>query len=170
MITVSLHKPIVIHTREADEAMQEILEAFMPRDHTFHVHCFTSGRPFGNWVLKTFPNAYIGITGVVSYNLPHVQNFIKSGELPLERMLMETDSPFMTPKNIYRWLKKTRPGAEGKKRFEISHSGMIPFTAELVAEWVSEGRVTRGEKGPVDVEEVLKVTAANACKVYGIVI
>ena len=164
---VSLSKPVVIHTRDADDDMRAILEAFMPRDHTFHVHCYTASTELGSWVLDTFPNAYIGITGVLSYNLPHVQEFIRSGGLPLERMLLETDAPFMTPKNIYPWMKKTRPGPEGKKRFEVSHAGMIPFTAELVAGLVNEGKAAR-EEGSIDVEHVLNITTSNASKVYGI--
>jgi len=167
---IDLNKPLVIHTREADEATKEVLDRYMSRDHTFHMHCFTSSTVFGKWVLETFPNSYIGITGVVSYKLPHVQDFIRSGGLPLSRMLMETDSPFMTPKNIYKWLKKTRSNEEGRKRFEFSHSGMIPFTAELVAVWINEGRQVRGEEGRADVEEVLETTRKNAERVYGIAI
>jgi TatD DNase family protein len=165
---VSLKKPIVIHTREADDATREVLDKHMPRDHVFHVHCFASSRELGNWVLETFPNSYIGITGVITYNLPHMQDFIRSGELPLSRMLMETDSPFMTPKGIYPWVKKTRSGKQAKKRFEFSHSGMIPFTAEFVADLINEGREARGEAERTNVEEVLQTTRQNAEKVYGI--
>jgi TatD DNase family protein len=165
---VSLGKPIVIHTREADDAMREVLDKYMPREHVFHMHCFTSSRELGKWVLETFPNSYIGITGVASYNLPHLQQFIESGELPLGRMFMETDSPFMTPKGIYKWAKKTRSKEVGRKRFEFSHSGMIPFTAELVAELINEGRKARGEAERTDVEEVLEITMKNAEKAYRI--
>ncbi|KAF8253064.1 Metallo-dependent hydrolase [Wilcoxina mikolae CBS 423.85] len=167
LAAVSLNKPIVIHTREADDDTKEILDKHMPRDHTFHVHCFTSSTEFGKWVLATFPNSYIGITGVVSYNLPHVAEFIRSGELPLERMLMETDSPFMIPKNIYPWM-KTRSSNDRRKRFEISHSGMIPFTAELVAGMINEGREAASDDRRTNVEEVLDVTRKNAEKVYRI--
>lgn len=165
---ISLNKPLVVHTRDADETTKEVLDKHMARDHPFHVHCFTSSTEFGRWVLETFPNSYIGITGVATYQLPHVQDFIRSGDLPLGRMLMETDSPFMTPRNIHSWLKKTRSKEEGKKRFAFSHSGMIPFTAELVAEWINEGRQTRGEEARTDVEEVLEMTRKNAEKIYSI--
>lgn len=165
---VSLHKPIVIHTREADAATREVLDEHMPRDHVFHVHCFTSSTELGKWVLETFPNSFIGITGVVSYKLPHVQEFIRSEQLPLSRMLMETDSPFMTPKGIYPWAKQTRPRDVARRRFEFCHSGMIPFTAELVADLINQGREARGEAARTDVDEVLEVTRKNAERVYGI--
>ncbi|KAI5777785.1 hydrolase [Geopyxis carbonaria] len=168
LAAVAASKPLVIHTRDADDDTRGVLDTHMPRDHPFHVHCFTSSSFFGSWVLREFPNACLGITGVVTYNLPHVQEMIRSGALPLERMLLETDSPFMVPRNVYPWIKANRSKEEGKKRFEACHSGMLVFTAEMVAGWINEGAVARGEEKRVGVEEVLEVTRRNAERMYGI--
>jgi len=73
---------------------------------------------------------------------------------PLERLLLETDSPYMTPNNVHKGIK-----AEGGKstRINVCWSGMIPFTAAWIAEI----------KG-VEVERVLDVTTQNAMRMYGI--
>jgi TatD DNase family protein len=164
---VSLKKPIVVHTRDAPDDTLAILRRHVPRDHHLHIHCFTSTAEFARAILGEFPNSFIGITGVVTYKgLDHVEQLIVSGDLPLERILLETDSPYMVPRNAYDWLAKVRP-EEKKKRFIVSHAGMIPFVATKVAQWVSEGRRLRGE-GEVNVEEVLEVTRNNAGKMYRI--
>ena len=73
---------------------------------------------------------------------------------PLERLLLETDSPFMTPNNVLKTIKTL--GAKST-RLPVCWSGMIPWTAEWIAD-------IKGES----VENVLKVTTENAKKMYGI--
>lgn len=163
---VFLKKPIVVHTRDAADDTLALLREHVPRDHSLHIHCFTSTSELARSVLNEFPNSFIGLTGVVTYSgIEHVVELIVSGDLPLERILLETDSPFMIPRNAYEWL-KGRPGGRGKK-FLVSHAGMIPFVAEKVARWANSGRVRRGEK-EVNVEEVLEITRENAVRMYGI--
>lgn len=97
---------------------------------------------------------------------PHVHDIIRSGQLPLERILLETDSPHMVPRPVYAWLQREKPGL-ARKTFLISHAGMIPFTAERLMETLNEGRRSRGE-AEVGLEEVLEVTRKNAARMYGI--
>jgi TatD DNase family protein len=72
----------------------------------------------------------------------------------LERLLLETDSPFMTPNNVI----KTIKSSGGKStRLPVCWSAMIPWTAEWVANIKNES-----------VERVLEVTRENAKRMYGI--
>ncbi len=73
-------------------------------------------------------------------------------ESPL-RILLETDAPFMIPANIYTAL----DGMKG--RLPLSHSAMIPWTADFVAGLLGEGW---------DSEKVLQVGRENARRVYGV--
>lgn len=91
---------------------------------------------------------------------------IGNGQLPLERMLLETDSPHMVPRSVYAWLQREKP-VLARKTFVISHAGMIPFTAERLMETLNEGRLKRGE-AELRLEEILEVTRNNAAKMYRI--
>ena len=164
---VSLNKPIVIHTREAPDDTLSLIRHHVPESHNIHIHCFTSTVEFARAILTEYPNSFIGITGVVTYQgLEHIRRMIASGELPLERILLETDSPYMVPRNAYHWLERKRLGE--KKRFGISHAGMIPFIAEKIAEWINEGRKARGEMEEIGIEEVLDITRGNAGRMFQI--
>lgn len=85
------------------------------------------------------------------------------------RIVLETDAPFMVPSNLGTTVK-----AVAGKRVSISHSAMIPWTAEFVAKVAEDvagkGNDGNGDKGRVswDVESVLKVGRENAQKMYGI--
>ena len=69
------------------------------------------------------------------------------------RIILETDAPFMVPANIYSSL------AGLKGRLPLSHTAMIPWTAEVVAAVGGEGW---------DVDRVLELGKTNAHNVYGI--
>ncbi|KAG0641541.1 hypothetical protein HOY80DRAFT_1038875 [Tuber brumale] len=167
---VSLDKPIVIHTRDAPDDTLSLIREHVPKSHNLHIHCFTSTVRLARAILTEYPNSFIGITGVVTYKGMKegcgIREMIVSGELPLERILLETDSPYMVPSNAYGWLAKSRP-EDRKRRFTISHAGMIPFVAEEIAGWVNEGRLARSEE-ETEIEEVLDVTRRNAGRMYRI--
>lgn len=162
---VAAGKPIIIHTRSADDDTLRILREHVPRDHRMHVHCFTAGPILARALMAEWPNSYIGMTGVVGYkDMDHVTWMLKSGEIPVERLLLETDSPYMTPRSVHKWLQDTNP-VLAKKRFAVSHAGMIPFTAEHTLMHVNAGRVERGEP-EMGLVEMLDVTRENAKKMY----
>ena len=88
---LQLKKPIVIHTREAEEETLSMMKSHLPRDWKIHVHCFTDSLPFAKRLLSEFDNLYIGFTGVITFkNSEVLQNVVK--EIPLEKMLLETGS------------------------------------------------------------------------------
>ncbi|KAI5845716.1 hypothetical protein DFP73DRAFT_547057 [Morchella snyderi] len=165
---VAAAKPIIIHTRSADEDTLRILHEHVPRDHRMHVHCFTAGPTLARALMAEWSNAYVGMTGVVGYKgMEQVTMLIESGEIPVGRMLLETDSPYMAPRGAYAWVLAQRPELGRQKKFHVSHSGMIPFTAEHVLGHVNAGRRKR-EEPEMGLVEILDVTRGNAARMYGI--
>jgi TatD DNase family protein len=85
--------PVVIHTRDAEAATVEILRRYaLPR--SGHVHCFTGTPALAETLLDM--GLYIGFTGIVSF--PKADNVRAAlSVVPLERLLIETDSPYLAP-------------------------------------------------------------------------
>jgi len=111
-------------------------------------------------MLEHFPNLYIGITGVITYTTnvntaAVIRQMSTSGSL---RILLETDAPFMVPSNLYTTL------TDMKGRLPLSHSAMIPWTAEFVAFIANQAC---GDSDKWTVEKVLREARHNAQLVYG---
>ena len=87
--------PLVIHTRDADEDTAAILAEEMGKGaFPALIHCFTASPEFGRTVLEL--GLTISISGIVTFkNATELQEFVK--EIPDERLLVETDSPFLAP-------------------------------------------------------------------------
>lgn len=84
--------------------------------------------------------------------------------LPPLRILLETDAPYMVPSTIY-----ASPALKDiKGRLPLSHSAMIPWTAQFVAGVANRARAGEGQGEVWDVESVLEEGRRNAKAVYGI--
>lgn len=94
-IAVANDKPVVIHSREADEDMAAMLKEFAPRlKRKGVVHSFSSGLELAQTALDL--GFYLGFNGIITF--PKAENVREAVRLcPLEQMLVETDSPFLTP-------------------------------------------------------------------------
>lgn len=87
--------PLIIHTRDADDDTINILgEAYHEKPFTGEIHCFSSSKSLADFALSI--GFYISASGIITFN--------KSGDLrdifaniPLERLLVETDAPFLAP-------------------------------------------------------------------------
>ena len=83
--------PAIIHTRSADDDTIDILKASAARA---VIHCFTGSRQFARKLLDL--GAYVSISGIVTFksadNVREVATYI-----PDDRLLIETDSPFLAP-------------------------------------------------------------------------
>ncbi|KAI0356133.1 hypothetical protein OH77DRAFT_1436334 [Trametes cingulata] len=161
---VRLGKPLTIHTREAEEDSERILKQFVPKDHRIHIHCYTDSPEWAARMLAHFPNLYIGVTGVITYSTnlntsAVIRQMVAAAPQSPLRILLETDAPFMTPSNIYNTLK------EVKGRLPLSHSAMIPWTAEFTADVANESASTEAHW---DVERVMRESRENAQKMYGV--
>lgn len=85
--------PVVIHVRDAWEDLFAILQDYP--DARFLIHCFTGGRKEAERVL-TWKNSMISLSGIVSFkNAADIQAAVP--HIPLDRMFIETDSPFLAP-------------------------------------------------------------------------
>ncbi len=134
----TLHLPVVIHCREAIGDMLEILKA---NRHLLNfggtMHCFSGSLEMSKELLKL--GLYISVGGVSTFkNATSLQKTLR--EIPIERILLETDCPYLTP-HPYR----------GKKNSPC----YIPTIAENLAK-------IKGE----DLEKVIKQTTQNAKELF----
>lgn len=91
-IALDLNLPVIIHTREAEIQTREVLENF-PRIKGV-VHSYTSSLDLASYLVDR--GLYIGFNGIISFkNAQNVRDVLKM--TPLEAILLETDSPFLTP-------------------------------------------------------------------------
>jgi TatD DNase family protein len=87
--------PVVVHTRDADEDTVTILQAAMAKaPFPILIHCFTSTDWLADAVLEM--GGYISISGIVTFKKAEtLQASVK--KLPLNRLLIETDAPYLAP-------------------------------------------------------------------------
>jgi len=139
-LAVKAGMPLVVHTRNAEEDTLELMKEHLPASHPVHVHCFTSSLSMARELLAHFPRLCLGFTGVVTFrNAREVQEVVR--ETPLDRLLLETDGPYMAPEPC---------------RGRVAHPGHVVHVAERIAEL----------KG-VSTEEVFKNCRENTRTVYG---
>ena len=84
--------PLIIHAREADEDIARILGEERPPPGV--LHCFSSGRSLAEAALAL--GFYVSISGIATFkNAEGLRAIVR--DLPLERLLVETDSPYLAP-------------------------------------------------------------------------
>ena len=134
-----LDLPVIIHSRESTELIINVLKdcRHLNLRGVFHAYSgsmetFRELQKLGDW--------YIGIGGVLTYKKASIAETVK--HIPLERMLLETDSPYLTPVP-YR----------GKR----NESGYIPHIAARLAELTGK-----------EIGEIAAVTTENAQKLFRI--
>ncbi|KAH0791001.1 hydrolase, TatD family protein [Histomonas meleagridis] len=95
-LAVDLGMPIVVHTREAEKDTLEVFERAIPKDHKVHIHCYTDSPWLVEKILEKWTNAYFGFTGVLTFPK---SNLVRESckKVPLNRLLSETDGPYMAP-------------------------------------------------------------------------
>jgi len=87
--------PVIVHTRDADEDTVAMLSEEMAKG-AFKglIHCFTSSKYLADKVIKL--GFYISLSGIVSFkNAGAIRDAIV--DVPLERLLVETDAPYLAP-------------------------------------------------------------------------
>ncbi len=138
-LAVSADLPVVIHSRDAGSDTMDILKAYAARLRGCVLHCYS-----GSWEMaKIYQNMgfYISLGGPVTFKKA-VKPVEVAKNIDLERLLIETDSPYLAP-HPYRG-KRNDPGLVG-----------------LVAERIAEIR-------SMEMEEVAEITRKNACRLFGI--
>lgn len=108
--------PIIVHCRDAQKDTLKTLKKHGPFKNSGVIHCFSGDLKFAEAVLEL--GFYISIPGIVSFkNATELHEVAKA--IPLERMLIETDGPFLAP-----------TPHRGKR----NEPAFLPFTANSIAE------------------------------------
>jgi len=136
-IAVERDIPVILHDREAHEDMWKLLQRYKPRG---VMHCFSGSVEMARDLVGI--GMYIGLGGAVTFK--NARRPIEvAAWLPEDRLLIETDAPYMTPAPF-----------RGKR----NSSALIPYTAEKIAQ-------VRG----MTPEQVLRMTRENAERLFGVV-
>ena len=87
--------PLIVHSRDADREMAEILaEEQATGSYTGVMHCFSSGPELAEKALEL--GFYISLSGILTFNTAEgLREIAKT--VPLDRLLVETDAPFLAP-------------------------------------------------------------------------
>ncbi len=92
--SIEINSPIVIHSRNAEKETYDILNSYKNTNLKILMHCFTGSLEFSKKLLTL--NAFFSASGIITFkNSIDLQNTFKT--IPLEKLLIETDSPFLAP-------------------------------------------------------------------------
>ena len=92
--SIETKKPLIVHSREAEKETFEILNYYKNQNIKILMHCFTGSREFAEKLLTL--NSFFSASGIITFkNTIDLQETFKS--LPLNNILIETDSPFLAP-------------------------------------------------------------------------
>ena len=135
-LACELDMPVIVHSRDACEDTLVLLREFKPKG---VVHCFSGSAETAREIIRL--GMYIGFTGVLTFK--NAKKALRAlAEVPLDRLLLETDCPYMAPVPF-----------RGKR----CDSSMIAYTAQKAAEI----------KG-IPVDELLEITCRNGMALYNI--
>ncbi len=89
-----LKTPLIIHSRNAENETFDILNNFKNYKPKILMHCFTGSKTFANKLLSL--DSFFSASGIITFkNSLELQETFRS--IPLEKLLIETDSPFLAP-------------------------------------------------------------------------
>ena len=92
--SIELNIPIIIHSREAEKETFDIINSYKNNNLKILMHCFTGSLEFSKKLLNL--NAFFSASGIITFNNSmELQSTFKT--IPLEKLLIETDSPFLAP-------------------------------------------------------------------------
>ncbi|RMA97092.1 TatD family hydrolase [Hydrogenothermus marinus] len=132
-IAKQLNLPIIIHSREAPRDTEKILEKYAPYPASGIIHCFGGDMQMMEKCVDM--GFYISFAGNITY--PKAENLREiAKKVPLNRLLLETDSPFLAPQ---------------KKRGKPNKPSYIYYTRDFVANLLG-----------LTPEELEKITDQNA--------
>ena len=132
-----LNLPVIVHERDAHEDGMKIVEEFPHVTGVFH--CYSGSYEMARWLIDR--GWYIGFTGVLTFKNARKAIDV-AGRIPLDRIVLETDCPYMAPEPF-----------RGKR----NDPGKIYRMAEKLAE-------IRG----LSLEEIQAITLENGRRLYGI--
>ncbi len=114
--SAELNMPLIVHSRNAEIETFDILNSYKNENLKILMHCFTGSENFAKKLLSL--NAFFSASGVITFKKTlDLQNTFKN--IPLEKILVETDSPYLAPEPL-----------RGKK----NEPSFIRFTLKKLAE------------------------------------
>ncbi len=143
-LAIELQKPLFLHSRDAHPRMADLLHAHRNHLPPGVAHCFTGEREELFAYLDL--GLHIGITGWICDERRgrHLLELVR--EIPLERLMLETDAPYLTPRDM-------KPQPKGRR----NEPAFLPHIARAVARAL--GR---------PVEEVAQAASRNAAAFFGL--
>lgn len=138
-IAKRLNLPLIIHNREADEDMVRILEENRDENLKGVMHCFSGDMDFLNRIIEC--GLYVSFTGSITFKKIDMDDIVRA--VPNDRIMLETDSPYMTPVPF-----------RGKR----NKPSNVKFVAEKIAEIKS-----------ISINEVKKMTTDNAKRLFKLI-
>ena len=138
--SVETRLPLMIHCRKAQNEMVSLLKKYKEDLPGGVFHCFTGNEREAEELLQ-FPRFVLGIGGVLTFKKSHLPEVLPA-VVPLDRIVLETDSPYMAPVPM-----------RGKR----NESAYVKLVLEKLAE--SYG---------VSPEVIAEKTNANVTRVFGI--
>ena len=135
--SIELNIPLIVHSRSAENDTYDILKNFKNDNPKILMHCFTGSKKFAEKLLTL--NSFFSASGIITFkNSVDLQETFKF--LPMENLLIETDSPFLAP-----------VPNRGKK----NEPSFIKFTAEKLANLKN-----------ISNQELIKKTTLNFNKLF----
>lgn len=132
--------PVIIHNRDSDDDMINILQSEMKKgEFKGLIHCFTATEDLAKAVLDL--GMYISISGIITFKKSEALRAVVK-TLPLNRLLVETDSPYLAPEPM-----------RGKTNEPAYTKYVVDCLAQLFA------RTS---------EEIAEITTDNFCKLFGV--
>ncbi|MFI5236668.1 MAG: TatD family hydrolase [Ignavibacteriales bacterium] len=138
-LALKLDLPVIIHNRDSDEDIMNIIRSYSGSGLKAQFHCFNGSLEDAKELIGM--NYMLSFTGNITFKKADSLRSIVQN-IPTENLLLETDSPFMTP------------DPHRGKRNEPSY-------VKLVAQKIAELHNLR-------IEDVAKITSSNAIKMFGI--
>ena len=135
-LALKYNLPVAIHARESFDEILDILNGYNNRGLRGVFHAFTGTVDIAKDVVSR--GFLLGIGGIITYKKSYLPDVIN--ETDLAHLILETDAPFLTPVPF-----------RGKR----NESSYIPYIAEAI-----------GNIKEINLEEVARVTTANACKLF----
>ena len=135
--SIETNAPLIIHSRNAEDDTFEILNRYKNDNLKILMHCFTGSKIFAEKLLNL--NAFFSASGIITFkNSKELQETFQF--LPLNKILIETDSPFLAP-----------VPNRGKK----NEPSFIDYTAQKLAELKNISKA-----------ELIKITTDNFNKLF----
>jgi len=138
-LALRLNKPVIIHNRESDEDMMLIIRSYQDTGLRAQFHCYSGNFENARELVKL--NHFISFTGNITFKKSDQLRDVLS-KMSLESIMLETDSPFMTPE---------------PNRGKRNEPAMVKTIAETIA-----------EVHHLKVEDIARVTSYNVFRMFGV--